>query len=233
MRLCECGCGIEVKKQENRFLQGHNTKGTQFSQEHKKKISSSNTGKHNISKSEETKKKISNSVSKLWQDESYREKLVQSHTNPNEEIIRKFSESHKNKHPSPETKKKMSSAAKEKFKDPGFLVKYWKFFSIKPNKPETFLITFLNILLPNKYQYVGDYKVWINGKNPDWINREDKKIIEYFGAYWHDKEVTGLDRETHENERIEVFKKGGYETLVIWQEDLEDIDKLKEKILSF
>jgi hypothetical protein len=132
-----------------------------------------------------------------------------------------------------EVREKIGVAIKKKFKDPEFLKRYNETHSKKPNGPETFLITFLNILLPNKYQYVGDYKVWINGKNPDFINEKDKKLIEHFGPYWHDKEVTGLDRETHENERIEVFKKGGYETLVIWQEDLEDIDKLKEKILSF
>ena len=45
MKLCECGCGKEVK---NRFVSGHNLKG--------------NTYNLGISLSEETKKKMSESM---------------------------------------------------------------------------------------------------------------------------------------------------------------------------
>lgn len=60
---CECGCGELVKwhkkhKRWNRFIIGHNRKGTEFSEEHKRKLSGKNHpmfGKHF---SEETKRKM-------------------------------------------------------------------------------------------------------------------------------------------------------------------------------
>jgi hypothetical protein len=34
-------------------------------------------------------------------------------------------------------------------------------------------------------------KVWIDGSNPDFINENDKKIIELFGDFWHSERIIG------------------------------------------
>lgn len=37
--MCQCGCGLQVTKKENRFISGHNTRGTKKSEETRKKMS--------------------------------------------------------------------------------------------------------------------------------------------------------------------------------------------------
>jgi G:T-mismatch repair DNA endonuclease (very short patch repair protein) len=76
-------------------------------------------------------------------------------------------------------------------------------------------------------------------KFPDFIymtkDYEDTsiKIVEYFGEYWHDYKVTGLSREDHENQTIELYKEIGVACLVVWDTDLKDEDKLLSKIQNF
>jgi len=65
------------------------------------------------------------------------------------------------------------------------------------------------------YKYVGDFKVWIDGKNPDFMNcNGEKKLIELFGNHWHkkDDEITLPDH----------YKKYGFKTLVIWENDMKN-----------
>jgi hypothetical protein len=60
---------------------------------------------------------------------------------------------------------------------------------IHPNKPESIILSILEQLYPNEYRFVGDGKVVIAGKIPDFINiNGQKKIIELFGDYWHEGE---------------------------------------------
>ena len=101
-------------------------------------------------------------------------------------------------------------------------------YTVHPNKPETVLINLLNILLPNEYKYVGDFKFWIEFLNPDFINiNGQKKIIELFGDYWH------RDTQKEDKKRIKTYQKYGYNTLVIWERELKDIDKVKNRIMEF
>jgi hypothetical protein len=39
--------------------------------------------------------------------------------------------------------------------------------------------------------------------------------------------------EEHENDRISHFKNNGYDTLIIWEHELKDLNKLKQKIMEF
>lgn len=97
---------------------------------------------------------------------------------------------------------------------------------IKPNKAEMELNDFLRRILPKEYKYVGSGEFILAGKCPDFTNvNGQKKLIELFGDYWH----KGDDGE----ERIELFRQYGYETLIIWEHELKDERKLKDKILSF
>ena len=95
----------------------------------------------------------------------------------------------------------------------------------RPNKSEIKLDTILKSLnLP--YKYVGDRSFLINWKNPDFVNvNGKKKVIELFGDYWHQND--------NPQNRIDLFKKYGYECLVIWENELKSLDGLKLKLIKF
>ena len=108
---------------------------------------------------------------------------------------------------------------------------------IKPNKPEKLLNRLLNKLVPNEYKINVKGQVMILGsKIPDFINvNGQKKIIEMFGDYWHSDEFIkrrGCYEDT-EVGRIKYFRKLGWKTLIIWEHELKDLSKVKERILKF
>lgn len=95
-----------------------------------------------------------------------------------------------------------------------------------PNHAETEMLELLNQLYPRQWAFVGDGSLIINGKNPDFINTNGRKIIiELFGNYWHKKE--------EEQERIAIFDKYGFSTLIIWDTELPDKTELTKKIIEF
>lgn len=96
----------------------------------------------------------------------------------------------------------------------------------KPNKPEVYLLSLLQFAFPNEWAYVGDGSLIINGKNPDFANiNGQKKLIELFGHYWH--------RDNNPEDRIELFLKYGYQTLVIWDSELKNQKKILAKVTQF
>lgn len=101
---------------------------------------------------------------------------------------------------------------------------------LKPNKPEKLLNTLLNKLYSKEYKYVGDGEIFIAGFVPDFINcNGQKKIIELYGDYWHNlRKVKKRDEQ-----RLKIYAKYGYKTLIIWEHELKDLTKLKNKILKF
>lgn len=96
-----------------------------------------------------------------------------------------------------------------------------------PNKLETKLLIILNKLYPNEWKFVGNGKVIIAGKCPDFINvNGQKKIIELFGDYWH--------KNKDPENRKKTFKPFGYDTLVIWEKELKhNMDLTEFKIHKF
>ena len=123
-----------------------------------------------------------------------------------------------------------SCARKKLLFEDGYIKVMMKNVGMRPNKKELLLNQLLNNFFPNEYKYVGDGQFWIENFNPDFINvNGQKKIIEFFGVYWHSKEED-IERD---KERIETYKKYGYKTLVIWENELEDLEKVKEKIREF
>lgn len=101
--------------------------------------------------------------------------------------------------------------------------------NIKPNKPETTLLGILQDI-DSRWQFVGDGKLIIGGKNPDFWNG-DHKLIELFGDYWHGERARCYE-ETEEG-RIKLFREYGYNTLVIWERELKTPDKTLGKIQRF
>ena len=123
-----------------------------------------------------------------------------------------------------EGRSKGIDSIRARWKDPEFAQKMFIKWGKRPNKTESYLNKILQDSFPNEWKYVGDGQVWIDGKNPDFINiNGSKKIIELDGEYWH--------KDKNSKERIKLFKKFGYETLVITDKELKNgqyLDKLKE-----
>jgi len=96
----------------------------------------------------------------------------------------------------------------------------------KPNKLEKHLSNILQQSCPNEWKYVGDGEVIIGGKCPDFLNTNGRKqVIEFMGNYWHPL-FDGANR-------IDHYRQYGFECLVIWQDELKDIEKLNKKIKKF
>lgn len=97
-----------------------------------------------------------------------------------------------------------------------------------PNKPEQYLYWILQVIFPDEYKFVGDGSVIIGGHSPDFINiNGQKKLIEHFGDYWH--------RGDDEGNRIFQFRLFGFDTLIIWEHELNDneIEMTIAKIIEF
>ena len=104
-----------------------------------------------------------------------------------------------------------------------------------PNKPEKKIIDILKSL-SSDIKYVGDGKRenWVSGKNPDFINKSKKQIIEIFGCYWHCCKKCGhknIDNQRQKDAlRISKFEELGYSVLVIWEHELEFPDNVVSRI---
>lgn len=98
---------------------------------------------------------------------------------------------------------------------------------IRPNKLEKEFCIFLNQLFPKEYKYVGDFQFVLGGKCPDFINvNGQKKIIELFGNYWHEKEDV--------KKRVDHFKKYGWNCLVVWEDEFKNkIKSVERKLLKY
>jgi hypothetical protein len=237
---CACGCGRQVR---NSFAKGHARKGVPMTEEHKMKISRALTGRQ---MSEDARKKL---MGRKHSAET-REKLRQIATGKthifSEAGKEKLRQKRKLQIFSEETKQKISIAGKGRipwnrgipmpdvtkakrrklWTDPIFVQKVLSGGKKSPNKPERTLLQILEDLYPGEWRFVGDGRIIIDGRCPDFINcNGQKKIIELFGDYWH--------RHDDPLARIERFKAFGYDTLIIWERELKSLGPLLSKLQSF
>ena len=155
-----------------------------------------------------------------------------------DERVAKSAERNRGSNRSKETCKKMSIVGKKRWQDPEWREKQLKaIFAgmyIKPTKPEKLLDKLLQELFPNEWRYIGDGSLLIGYKNPDFVNvNGQKKIIEMNGDYWHSEELTGRTKIEEEQQRIDHFAQYGYQTLIIWEHELDDRTELEERLLQF
>lgn len=231
-QLCECGCG-EKAKSGKRYIYGHNTRGksswikglTKETDKRVARISKALTGK---SLSEEHKKNTSEGIKRKWEDPEYRRKGTQPKSLEMKEKVRRGVNRYYKKNP--HAKINLSKKQKQLWKDEEYREKQLQLIGvgkvIHPNKPETIILNLLNKLFPKEWKFTGDYSLIINGKNPDFVNvNGQKKIIELAGDYWHEKSYT--------KDRAKVFKPFGYKTLVIWEHELKNINKVIKRIEKF
>lgn len=102
----------------------------------------------------------------------------------------------------------------------------------KPNKPERRLMGMLDSYFPHEWKYAGDGSILINWYNPDFVNRNGKKlVIELFGDYWHGRRVEKW--QDTELGKIMAYNSLGYRCLVIWEHELKDEQAVVAKIKQF
>ncbi len=142
------------------------------------------------------------------------------------EVKKRRSIANKEAQNKPETKAKTSQSVKNLWQKASYVSDQMKARHVKQNKTEKKLENTIDKTIPNEYKFVGHGEVIIAGKCPDFINiNGQKKIIELYGDYWH----KGQDPQ----DRINIFAKYGYDTLVIWEHELKDAESLKIKIGEF
>lgn len=98
-------------------------------------------------------------------------------------------------------------------------------FGQRPNNSEK---TFLKLCEDNQFpfKYVGNGEVWLGNRNPDFINTDGKKqVIELLGTYWHPL-FDGASRREH-------YKQYGFDCLVIWEDELGNIEAIAKKVKTF
>jgi len=147
-----------------------------------------------------------------------------------EECKAKISKSSASRLHTEETKHKISDAAKLSWQNPEYRDRCIRATiaasHTRPSEPERVVLNLLNEHYPTEWEYVGDGSFILAGKNPDFVNVNGRKqIIEVFGDFWH----KGEDPE----DRIEIFRHYGYDTLVIWERELKNLDAVLVKVNSF
>lgn len=139
------------------------------------------------------------------------------------------------KNHSREVRKKRSLNQTVLWQNPEYVKRMIKAQHRKPNKSEKKLDEFLQKIVPKEYQINVNAEVMtLGGKIPDFVNvNGQKKIIEMNGDWWHGEKRTGRSKEEEEQQRVNYFAKYGWKTLVVWELELKNIEKLENKILEF
>lgn len=208
-RIHPLNCACPFCKAKRGELKGsaHGSFGKHWSDEIKEKNRTANKGANNPmfgkQHTDESKRKNSEKVTARWKDPDYRAKQKRT----------------------PAIRQKMSVAHKRLWQNPEYVTKQMKAAHVRQNKSEKYLEQLLQELQPDEWHFVGDGQLIIAGKCPDFVHTSKKLIIELFGDYWHD--------ESEMNPRIQLFEKHGYQTLIIWYEELKQHSILKRKVLEW
>jgi len=238
-------CNMELNFINPSHLKKHNIKMYEFKKkfpnicvcsdafkEHLKSISGNSLGKHS---SIEARNKIAKShIGKKDSLETRKRKSESRIGNKNPMYgIHRFGKE------APMFGKKQSENSREKNRNAQLILysnEYYKSKRVKASlkgnkrgitKPEMILDIILQKFFPNEWKYVGNGEFILAGKCPDFVNiNGKKKIIEMFGDYWH-KNDNGENRKN-------LFKQFGFDTLIIWQSDLyQNPGKVYERVFKF
>jgi len=217
-----------LKKCSNTSLKSYRKKFPSYevvSEEFRLKNSIVHTG---IKQTKEHVEKRIESMSDYKHSIKTKHKISRSNIGKSRNKGRKFSESHK---------RKLSIVKSELWSDPVYKKKHVKAVlkgnSNSPNKTEQILQNLLDKIDSKNWEFTGDGSIIVDGKCPDFINKKMNLIVELFGDYWHSEELTNQKKEDHEKDRINHFKKSGYDTLIIWEHELKNENLVKQKIINF
>ena len=85
------------------------------------------------------------------------------------------------------------------------------------------------------YKYVGNGKFWIEGRNPDFIESNGKKVVvEVFGRYWHSALYSRkIPYRLTQEGTLKHYKKYGFKCIILWDNELKNeqlvLEHLKQK----
>lgn len=164
--------------------------------------------KHSI----EIRYRESENLKKRWEDSEFRQTMVALVRNNKGRPGESFSD---------ETKKKMSEAHERLWQNSDYAEMMMRARHIKPNKPE---LKLLNLIKSLGFSYVGDGKLVVGGKCPDFWDGA-KSLIELFGEYWHKKSEV--------KSRVLHFKKLGYNCIVVWADELKEPAAVERRVREF
>ena len=235
--LCLCGCGYHVARPQNTYIIGHNgrdkhrspetrlkigikhrgkptwSKGKKLSKEHVKKVQLANIGQKRLP---EAIQKMRESTLSLWENPEYREKNIQSHLGQTR---------------TPEASEKARKAMLQLWSNPEWAINQIKAMAkgkhhLRPNCSEILLQEILNKYFPKIWKFVGNGKLVIGRKNPDFINIFTRNhLIELYGTYWH--------RNDNPQDMINYYREYEYKCLVIWENELDKTNLILDKITKF
>lgn len=123
---------------------------------------------------------------------------------------------------SPEVRRKKSQSGLASWKNPNKYKHRGETLHSCPNRSEKKLI---EIFDKNGVLLKYNTKMRIDGKTPDFILPYEKKVVELFGVHWHKKK--------EEKQRINLFAQFGYQTLIIWDYELETPKEVVSKVRKF
>lgn len=240
IKPCRCGCGnLIIIRAHHKYrgipdyMPGHNNNGKKIKyrkrspckEETKLKISRALMG-HPVSEESIQKAKEKNKGRKQTEESNKKRSDKLTGIPKSEATKEKIRQSHLGKKMPKECNERNSEAKKKNWQDPEYVYKQMRSRSVKQNKKEKMLEDILNEFCPGEWEYVGRGECVIGGKCPDFVNiKGQKKLIELFGDYWH----KGQNPEDRKN----IFRKFGYETLVIWEHELKDMDFVEFQIKEF
>lgn len=212
-------------------------------------------GKLGHTVNQETKDKISQSVSQSYIDNP---NLIQTRINqmqgkkrnwsPSKEQINSIKRSLTGIKKTPEHKERTRQAAIKSWQNPEIrdrmfkaiprgdshymkdeknLKRWLKAIHAKPNKVERKLNLIIQSIKRHEFALnVRGNIMILGGKVPDFCNINGRKLlIELYGNYFHKGE--------NPEHRINYFKKFGYDTLIIWENELKDRELVSNKVSNW
>jgi hypothetical protein len=210
-------------------------KGRHCTEEHKQKLSELKKGKphpsHNkvvaIGKANKGRKHTTETRNKMSQagkgrivSEATKKKIAQQLTGkPRSEAVKQAMRNYWLQHKDISIERG-KAAWKDPIKVKTMLHNMGKARGVKPNKLEFSMAEMLSKHFPDEWEYVGDGRLIIGKWCPDFVrNHGNNQLIELFGDYWH--------RGENPQDRIDLFKQHGYDTIVIWQSELKKLGEVE------
>lgn len=101
-----------------------------------------------------------------------------------------------------------------------YMEKRIKGLNTEPNRPESIIIKLLDKLFPNEWKYVGGHS------RADFKHNNSNSVILHNGRYWHPNPI-------EEFFQVSYFYFKGYNCLVIWEEEVNNEELMKKKIIKW
>jgi hypothetical protein len=127
----------------------------------------------------------------------------------------------------PKRREKISKTKTRQWEDIEYARMVRKAQAVNPTKLELAFDALHKDTLPGEYVINTHAEVAVIGsKIPDFVHTAGKKkVVELWGDYWH--------RGQNPQDRIDYFKRFGYDTLIVWEHEMKDIESVKAKLLAF